>query len=303
VPSKKILFQQGVAAASVTFGLEGTYVCPLCQRHFDIVALGRGQLTAEHVPPASRGGKRVILTCRMCNNAAGHGVDAEAARRDEAAQFEEVMRYGKPGKAGRLTLTWGNQPLTIDASVGDDGVTELKVVGNANDPARIKAAHEFMAALSAEGKTDGYTMQGTSFVRFHPRKARISDLRAAYLACCAKLGYRYALHPALDLVRAQIADPDKEILERWWFDKNPRAIKPAITICDLAGVVIVTVAGTTVFLPWPAGTESQYLEHMKRLAAQEQLTLPITCEFPWPVSFEASVDHNWGRMSTTTEGK
>lgn len=113
----------------------------------------------------------------MCNNEASHGVDAEAARRDEAAQFERVIRYGKPGNAGRLTLTWGNQPLTIDASVGEDGVTELKIVGTANDPARVKAAQEFMTALSTAGKTDGYTMQGTSFVRFHPRKARISDLR------------------------------------------------------------------------------------------------------------------------------
>jgi hypothetical protein len=177
VPSKKALFQQGTAAASVTFGVCDAYVCPLCQVQLDVAALGRGQLTAEHVPPASRGGKRIILTCRMCNNEAGHGVDAEAARRDEAAQFERVIRYGKPGNAGRLTLTWGNQPLTIDASVGEDGVTELKIVGTANDPARVKAAQEFMTALSTAGKTDGYTMQGTSFVRFHPRKARISDLR------------------------------------------------------------------------------------------------------------------------------
>lgn len=302
MPSKKTLFQQGIAAASVTFGLNGTYVCPLCQLQFDIAALGRGQLTAEHVPPASRGGRRIILTCRTCNNAAGHGVDAEAARRDEAAQFEQVMRYGKPGKAGRLTLTWGNQPLMIDASIGEDGVTELKVVGNANDPARIKAAHEFMTALSAAGKTDGYTMQGTSFVRFHPRKARISDLRAAYLACCAKLGYRYALHPALDFVRAQIADPDKQILERWWFDENPRAVKPTIAICDPAGVVIVTFSGTTVFLPWPARPVAQYLEYMKRVAAKEPLTFAITCEFSWPMSFEASVDHNWGRMSAAMDG-
>lgn len=298
MPSKKTLFQQGTAAASVTFSLRDAYVCPLCQLQLDVAALGRGQLTAEHVPPASRGGKKIILTCRTCNNAAGHGVDAEAARRDEAAQFERVIRYGNPGNAGRLTLTWGNQPLTIDASVGDDGVTELKIVGTANDPARVKAAQEFMTALSAAGKTDGYTMQGTSFVRFHPRKARISDLRAAYLACCAKFGYRYAFHPALDSIRAQIAAPDKKILELWWFDKNPRAANSTITICDQAGIVIVTFSGTTVFLPWPTKAVSQYLEYMKRLAAKESLTFPTTCECSWPTSFEALVDHNWERMSS-----
>jgi hypothetical protein len=293
MPSKKTLFQQGVAAISVTFGLERTYVCPLCQLPFDIAALGCGQLTAEHVPPASRGGKRIILTCRACNTAAGHGVDAEAARRDEAAQFEQVIRHGKPGKAGRLTLTWGNQPLTIDASVGEDGVTELKIVGSANNPARVKAAHEFMKALSAAGKTDGYTMQGKSFVRFHPRKARISDLRAAYLACFAKFGYRYGLHPELDLIRAQIANPDKKILERWWFDQKPRPVKPTITICDPAGVVVVTFSGMTVFLPWPAKAVSQYGEYMRRIAAKETVTFATTRQFSWPVAFEAIVDHNW----------
>lgn len=244
------------------------------------------------MPPASRGGKQLILTCRACNNSAGHGVDAEAARRDEAAQFEQVIRYGKPGKAGRLTLTWGGQPLTIDAAVNDDGVTELKIVGKANDPARVKAAQQFMTALSTAGKTDEYTMRGTSFVRYHPRKARISDLRAAYLACCAKFGYRYALHPALDVVRSQIADADKRILGMWWFDQKTWLADPTIAISDSAGVVIVTFCGTSVFLPWPVRETTEYMEQMRKLEIRERLTFALTFKCAWPRSFEALVDRN-----------
>lgn len=82
-------------------------------------------------------------------------------RRDDMRRHNsQVMRYAKPGKAGRFTLTWGDQPLTIDASVSDDDVTEFKIVGRVNDPARVKAAQEFMAVLSRAGKTDGYTIAG-----------------------------------------------------------------------------------------------------------------------------------------------
>lgn len=49
MPNKKTLFQQGTAAASVTFGLCDAYVCPLCQLQLDVAALGRGQLTAERM--------------------------------------------------------------------------------------------------------------------------------------------------------------------------------------------------------------------------------------------------------------
>lgn len=52
---------------------------------------------------ASRGGKQIILTCRACNNAAGYGIAAEAARRYEAAQFaSNALRKARQGSSWNI---------------------------------------------------------------------------------------------------------------------------------------------------------------------------------------------------------
>jgi hypothetical protein len=50
------------------------------------------------------------------------------------------------------------------------------------------------------------------FAGFNPQRAAIGWLRAAFLAAFAKLGYRYAYHPALSIVRDQITRYDQKVL-------------------------------------------------------------------------------------------
>src|SRR5580704_16833636 len=47
------------------------YPCPICLGRFTIEALAQNQLSAEHVPPESLGGRELLLTCRNCNNSSG----------------------------------------------------------------------------------------------------------------------------------------------------------------------------------------------------------------------------------------
>ena len=58
-------------------GAPDCYVCPLCMRAFTRYALAAKELTLEHVPPESLGGRRLVLTCRHCNNRAGAKVDSQ----------------------------------------------------------------------------------------------------------------------------------------------------------------------------------------------------------------------------------
>jgi HNH endonuclease len=299
-PRKKRLFDQGVSAAE-TLGLKDTYLCPLCATGFNPAALAIGKLTLEHVPPASRGGKPIILTCRPCNSVAGHEIDAEAAKRDEMTNFVQVLLQGKPGQAGRATATWGNQPLRIDVSVDASRTVDLKVIKDSNDPAKVHASTEFMKELMKAGKTDGYSFKVTAAVRFHPRKAQISDLKAAYLACVARFGYRYASHNALDQVRAQIARPEERILENWSVPKNLLESDQAIAVFIEDGIVAVALGAATVFLPWPSKPVDQYLQWMARLSSGQQVTFQKGQLFSWPNSFEAMLDHNWSRKKLRSE--
>ncbi len=63
----------------------GAFACPICLRlitDFD-------EVTIEHSPPKSLGGRAVALTCRDCNNTAGHTMDWQAR------QFEHVVDLGR----------------------------------------------------------------------------------------------------------------------------------------------------------------------------------------------------------------
>ena len=77
------------------------YACPLCTDLYDAdeVEPGGG-LTREHVPPQAVGGKELLLTCRLCNNKAGHTFDAQADR------FERMRRFltGQPTEPVQGTL-------------------------------------------------------------------------------------------------------------------------------------------------------------------------------------------------------
>lgn len=293
-PRKYRLFAQGVAAAEL-LGLKRTYLCPLCGGRFPIEALATGELTLEHVPPASRGGKAIILTCRPCNSEAGHQIDAEAARRDEMAQFLRVLVSGEPGEAGRAMATWGNQPLRIEVSVDADRTVDLRVLKESNDPRRVEAASSFMRELTNSGKTDGYKFNIIPAVRVHLRKAQIGDLKTAYLACVARFGYRYALQDALNPIRAQIARPEEQLLKYWWMARNPLGAAQAIAVFIEDGIVAVAFGGATVFLPWPSKPVENYLDYMELLSNGQTVTFHERREYPWPRSFEAVLDHNWSK--------
>jgi len=60
-----------------------TYPCPICLTTFTIEALALKQLSAEHVPPASLGGREMLLTCRSCNNSSGTKLDAHARIKED----------------------------------------------------------------------------------------------------------------------------------------------------------------------------------------------------------------------------
>jgi hypothetical protein len=56
--------------------LKDGVLCPLCVGKFlGSEHLKGGDLTIEHAPPASLGGKAAVLTCRNCNNRHGHSID------------------------------------------------------------------------------------------------------------------------------------------------------------------------------------------------------------------------------------
>lgn len=183
-----------LTAPSVPGGMAG---CPLCMTAYDAPTA----FTFEHAPPKSVRGSRLVLTCDTCNKWSGRHLDPHVAvaesfaafAREEASQF---VRFGMDGVEGKITVRAivknGNWSLTEDQKRSNPRIAE--------------AIRNRMEDLAARGETPP-PFNISWDLRHQPLAERIAWLRAGFLVVYASLGYRYALHPALNGIREQIRSP------------------------------------------------------------------------------------------------
>lgn len=192
------------------------YVCPQCaepdasgQRYrvqlFPRSAVESGELTAEHVPPKSFGGRELILTCKRCNDTGGSLLEAHARKRENPV---DVM-IGVAKKPSHVRLTAGDHTVSV-ALTEEEGMLTMAFPPQrkkANDPRKEKAVWQALPRLVAERSTFNINFAKDSYL---PRRANVAWLRHAYLALFAVAGYRYIFRPGLGIVRKQIQEPDTE---------------------------------------------------------------------------------------------
>ncbi len=186
------MFERGAAAARAVFAdtVDG-YVCPLCLRSFDDVA----ELSREHAPPESAGGRVVGLTCRQCNSEGGHRIDHHVAAE---ADLRRALR-GSTDREWSAVVDVNGRPARAAMRFNETG---LQFIGH---PQR-NASEDWAAHDAAwEQLRDGGNVRFQINFRFRQRFVEIGWLRAAYIVAFAALGYRY--HP----VRARSGAPaDRE---------------------------------------------------------------------------------------------
>ena len=221
------------------------YGCPLCQTFFTIDELATKNLTKEHVPPRSIGGREMVLTCRQCNNRAGSTFDAHLER------AEAFRRFGsdEPLRQLDITLTVAGIPNRGSMYAGPAGIL---IYGNPkqNHPEDVAKITESFADLV----NDGHRMEVTFRDTFHPRTAQLGFVRAAYLAAFAVLGYAYIFRPVFEPIRAALNGDDDEslvlpVLRRNGGRSDDREIGLISEPGWLAGAVLVVIGQTAVILP------------------------------------------------------
>lgn len=245
----------------------GQYVCPICLRSFSEADFDSGILTVEHVPPRALGGTALLLTCKSCNNFAGHELDAEAGRRKELRQFVDGVLGQRKGLLGRAAIELNGTSLRIDVLVDKGDTVCLKVLGEHNDPRLVERFRSEMRRLIDDGRSDGLELKLTSRSRFRQRRAQISDLRSAFLAATAAFGYRYAAHSVVQAIREQVLRPDAKVVEGWWFSGTLGLPAKTIAVSIEKGIVIVALDDSSAILPWPLKSFENYVAVLKDLGA------------------------------------
>jgi len=171
------------------------YPCPICLTTFTIDALAQKQLSAEHVPPESLGGRELLLTCRSCNNSSGTKLDAHARIKEDV----QLALVGTLEHPHRVRAMFGD--LVVNAELHTSGGKySLQVPTKINKPGTsdtLQSVARMGAQLTVEHE------------RYADLGAKISWFRSGYLALVAVTGYELALDPAFEIVRKQILECDE----------------------------------------------------------------------------------------------
>jgi hypothetical protein len=275
---KRLIFAKGVAAVEHYIGTAEYYICPLCMYGFPEAAIDAGQLTMEHVPPQKLGGRGLLLTCKECNNTSGYKLDAALYQREEQRLFAQTVLGHETEYKGRAK--WIVDGETLNVEVYRDGkFLTIAGIPKENNPTVVK---RMMEGHSGSGRL-------TSRVRYHRRRADVGDLRTAYLAAFALLGYRYAFHPVFNPIREQIAAPDSKVLDRWSvrLDTEVPVVRGILEAATPYRCLAVQLDRVAVLLPIPGRSDDLY----EQLATATKGRVDLRGDhLGWPKTFELRED-------------
>jgi hypothetical protein len=136
-------------------------------------------LTLDHVPPRSRGGEDIVLTCRECNSQAGHELDAHLDAAEDAFDFVRATM----DSPRRFKLSWGDLRINVDVQADRQGIRVFGLPRN-NAPGAL-ATWEEDFAKAPSGDQPAFKFDLSAKRRFRYQAARVAWLKSAYLVAFA----------------------------------------------------------------------------------------------------------------------
>jgi hypothetical protein len=266
--------------ANVVRSLGGphAYACPLCRRLF-----GRDevhQLRLGHALPKSLGGKLKVLVCTECEGSSGYELDAHAAR------FDRLRRIlaGEPFKPERRPTRLTVEGITANVEFRSDQARALKIYGlrEHNDDRIHNSLWAVFEEYASTGKPAPRMTLTLPDLSASPHRAKVSYLRAGYLAAFAAFGYWAVARPSLDQVRQQIQEPDVEHLSHF-FRRCDEPERYGVAIVERprwASSIVVLMGSYQITLPL-LGDGGIYKRIAKKVAARVGEEVPIQL-LQWP---------------------
>jgi len=263
---KRTWFEVGAANVERLWPEAGrAYRCPLCGRFFS--SDGIGDLTEEHAPPESLGGKAVALTCRPCNSRAGGTVDAAMGSQAELRRIAARVM----DKPIRARLRQSGHDVNVDVKFTPEGV-QVFGLPERNDPAEYAGWIADMNKMTEDGSWGKVgEMRLTRRFKDPGRLGLVGWMRSAYVLAFAALGYTYAFNVRLKEVWRQLGDPSAEIVDACFY-RDLRHAPPAnrlLMVEKPAEVqsILVQMGRHAVFLPGISHGSPEYAELLAQVRA------------------------------------
>lgn len=218
---KESFFKEFEASYLAATGANEGYVCPLCLEAFT----ASEDLTWEHVPPESVGGRRLVLVCPPCNHVVGGTVDKHFDRLKNWLDFSAAY----PGTTSAI-LGHGGTRLRI-ALADDETTVRIDERQDIDQKEAAMQSEKFLHALAAPGGTEGKEIELTwpdTRYAWNQKYLEVAFLKAAYLAIFRDLKYAAILSKAYDAVRQQVREPNRSILPLFVRKTTALSTKPVI---------------------------------------------------------------------------
>ncbi|HEY0024433.1 MAG TPA: HNH endonuclease [Longimicrobium sp.] len=283
---KLILFKRGAEAAQRVGGYEGLYFCPICAIGYNVSAVDAGDLTLEHVPQDSIGGRGIALTCKQCNSTAGHTVDAAVHQRDQVEAFARMILMGEGNGLHYGRLRIGGEVANVQVTREQSGQAVIELRPGNNNPEVLKRIGRHMKDVGGLGGE----LKVTARQRYHLRHAQVGELRSAFLAVFAMLGYRFAFHPHLERVRQQIMRPDEKIIANWTMAVTKSPPRQLIALMPEPEAFFVQIGTRAVLLPAPPHGPADLYEQLVAIYKQDELVNFTGARVGWPTHLEMRLD-------------
>jgi HNH endonuclease len=280
VTTKKQLFERATASLSSILApsVQG-YLCPICLKFIPNI----NDLTIEHVPPKSLGGKKLCLTCRTCNSTAGHSIDSAMFREQGMRSFLSAK-----GHRTRVKLDIGGNTLNAEMFQEPDAVN-IRILPNQNNPVVETRFKDKMTEPGGEQMTINVTIWGG----YRKREADVGYLKTAYLAAFAKFGYRWILTEEMEPIRQQVRNPCEPIVNnfRIGLSEEPKGKLDGFYLMSTPIIALFVRVGTYgVFLPWPgrssAGQISDWIDSQKQKGPTSRHTYQVISPLPRRLEFQ-----------------
>ena len=192
-----------VSSDGVKFHMADAYICPLCLHTY---AIGNNELTLEHVPPESVGGKPILITCKACNNNCGADIDVCLMN-----EIEIVHNLNHLDTIPQKTkLAFNGVEINAQTTFSKTEGFKFIISPDNNNPIEFEG---FMT--EAKNAKDGYEIKFAANITNRKRDynlANVALLKSAYLMAFHELGYMYVLNANTNIVREQIQNPKKNVI-------------------------------------------------------------------------------------------
>ena len=218
-----------------------------------------------------------MLTCKDCNSTAGWELDAHASG---VERFRQVLA-GEAYPRVEARFKFDDVTATMELRSDRAGSVEILGLPNCNPPGvldNMKAVFEEHVRAETSPSIE-FTMPK---LRWSEQRARVSYLRAGYLAAFAVFGYAAITPQSFDPVRQQIREPDVEHL-RFFFRRRDDLHGYWVAVVEEPSwhvSIIVLIGNFQITLPL-SGDAGLY----KRIAEKAAVGVRVTLQcrrFDWP---------------------